>query len=126
MARLFRVVVPVNDIELAATYYQALLGVAGRRVSPGRHYFDCGGTILACYDPRADGAECDPKPLPDRLYFAVRNLEAAYVNATACDCSDVEGGIEAHPWGERSFYLKDPFGNPLGFVDENTIFTGEG
>ncbi len=32
-----------------------VLGVAGERVSPGRHYFDCEGVILACFDPRADG-----------------------------------------------------------------------
>ena len=28
------------------------------------------------------------------------------------------------PWGERSFYLRDPFGNPLCFVDAATLFTG--
>jgi len=29
------------------------------------------------------------------------------------------------PWGERSFYAHDPFGNPLCFVDATTIFTGK-
>ena len=52
--RLFRVIQPVDDIELAARFYAQLLGFAGERVSPGRHYFDCGGTILACYDPVRD------------------------------------------------------------------------
>jgi hypothetical protein len=28
------------------------------------------------------------------------------------------------PWGERSFYVKDPWGNGLCFVDEKTLFTG--
>jgi hypothetical protein len=28
------------------------------------------------------------------------------------------------PWGERSFYAFDPFGNGLCFVDEKTVFTG--
>ena len=28
------------------------------------------------------------------------------------------------PWGERSFYAFDPFGNGLCFVDETTVFTG--
>jgi len=28
------------------------------------------------------------------------------------------------PWGERSFYAVDPFGNPLCFVDQKTLFTG--
>jgi uncharacterized glyoxalase superfamily protein PhnB len=34
--------------------------------------------------------------------------------------------IEKRPWGERSFYVSDPFGNPLCFVDERTVFTGGG
>jgi extradiol dioxygenase family protein len=46
MPRLFRVIVPVSDIERAAHFYGALLGDVGQRVSPGRHYFDCEGTIL--------------------------------------------------------------------------------
>jgi hypothetical protein len=37
-----------------------------RRVSGGRHYFDCGGAILACYDALADG---DPERiLPQTLF----------------------------------------------------------
>ena len=54
-ARLFRVIVPVSNIDEAASYYAAVLANPGRRISPGRHYFDCGQCILACFDPRADG-----------------------------------------------------------------------
>jgi len=32
--------------------------------------------------------------------------------------------IETQPWGERSFYCTDPFGNKLCFVEEGTTFTG--
>ncbi len=39
-ARLFRVILPVADIEAAAAFYATLLDDAGMRVSPGRHYFD--------------------------------------------------------------------------------------
>jgi hypothetical protein len=28
------------------------------------------------------------------------------------------------PWGERRFWARDPFGNPISFVDEKTLFTG--
>ena len=34
------------------------------------------------------------------------------------------GRIARRPWGERSFYLREPFGNPLCFVDSATLFTG--
>jgi len=53
--RLYRIILPVPDIEGASAFYGSVLGMPGQRVSPGRHYFDCGGTILACYDPVADG-----------------------------------------------------------------------
>jgi len=34
------------------------------------------------------------------------------------------GGIVVRPWGERSFYVEDPWKNPLCFVDEKTVYTG--
>ena len=126
--RLFRVIVPVGDIEAATRFYQALLGDAGRRVARGRHYFDCGGTILACYDPRADGDDVDARPNQENLYFAVENLENAFERARgatgAAAGGRVDDRIETRPWGERSFYMSDPFGNPLCFVDAATVFTG--
>lgn len=41
-------------VDRAAAFHEAVLHVAGHRVSPGRHYFDCEGTILACYAPKDD------------------------------------------------------------------------
>ncbi len=35
------------------------------------------------------------------------------------------GEVVRRPWGERSFYAYDPWGNGLCFVDENTLFTGK-
>jgi len=122
--RLFRVILPVSDIERAASFYGALLGLQGKRVSPGRHYFDCGGTILACFDPGADGDDWDAKPNPDHVYFAVADLEACYERAMGLPCDSLEDAIRTRPWGERSFYARDPFGNRICFVDEETAFTG--
>ena len=78
MAHLYRVILPVGDIERAAAFYAAVLGDPGRRVSPGRHYFDCEGTILACFDPQADGDGYAAKPNPEPLYFAVADLRSVY------------------------------------------------
>ncbi len=132
--RLFRVILPVADIERAARFYGRVLGTAGRRVSPGRHYFDCGGTILACFDPRSDGDGYEPSPNPEHLYFAVADLDATFEAARAAGArfppgaihGDRAGGIALRPWGERSFYADDPFGNRLCFVDAATTFTGAG
>jgi predicted enzyme related to lactoylglutathione lyase len=120
------VILPVADIERAAAFYGAVLGIPGNRISPGRHYFSCGGTILACYDPIADGdGEQNGwrfHPL-QYLYFSVSDLEAALARVQSAG-GIIDGGIEAMPWGERLFYARDPFDNPVCFVDERTLFTG--
>src|SRR5208282_81338 len=76
--RLFRFIIPASNIEEAVTFYSAVLEQPGKRVSPGRHYFECGSAILACVDPRADGDAWDAKPNPDHVYFAVGDLDACY------------------------------------------------
>jgi uncharacterized glyoxalase superfamily protein PhnB len=122
-ARLFRVILPVPDIEAAASFYARVLEIPGSRVSGGRHYFDCGGTILACYDALADG---DPEPVgpnPQYVYFSVDDLDGARRRAEEAGCRDLTD-IEVRPWGERSFYAVDPFENPICFVDARTLFTG--
>ena len=131
-ARLFRVILPVDDIEAAAPFYAALLDDAGMRVSPGRHYFRCGDVMLAVYAPRADGDDRTPRPNFDHVYFAVDDLPAVFeraqrvggLSAVIGDGGLPMGQIAVRPWGERSFYLSDPFGNPLCFVDAATLFTG--
>jgi predicted enzyme related to lactoylglutathione lyase len=131
--RLFRVIVPVDDLDTAARFYATLLDSPGMRISAGRHYFMCGGVIVAVYDPRADGdAGRAPRPNFEHIYFAVEDLEAAYRRAQQVGGLSTETGdgglpmgeIARRPWGERSFYLHDPFGNPICFVDEASIFKG--
>jgi uncharacterized glyoxalase superfamily protein PhnB len=120
---LFRVILPVPDIEAAASFYARLLGMPGSRVSSGRHYFDCAGTILACFDALADG---DPEPVgpnPQYVYFSVDDLDAAHERAREAGSQELTD-IEVRPWGERGFYARDPFENPICFVDSQTLFTG--
>ena len=124
MVKLFRVILPVGEIEAAAEFYSVLLGMEGKRVSGGRHYFDCGGTILACFDPRADGDGFDARPNPDCVYFAVDDLQGCFVRAKELGCQVIDENIKTQPWGERSFYAKDPFGNPICLVDQETVFVG--
>jgi len=123
--KLFRVILPVPDVEAAARFYSALFEQPGQRVSAGRHYFDCDGVILACFDPRADGDLFDARPNPDHIYFAVENIDALFARARQLGFSEIDTQIKTWPWGERSFYAVDPFGNPLCFVDQQTIFTGK-
>jgi len=124
--RLYRVILPVADIEQATIFYNAVLGISGQRVSPGRHYFNCGGIILSCYDPIADGdgklGEWNFHPL-QYIYFAVSDLEATKLRVQSAG-GIIDGDIKKMPWGERMFYARDPFGSRISFVDERTLFTG--
>ena len=97
MATLYRVILPVTDIEHAARFYAALLGDPGKRISPGRHYFHCGGTILACFDPRADGDNFDASPNPDHFYFAVPDLDRVFSIAKQQGCREIEPAIKTRP-----------------------------
>jgi uncharacterized glyoxalase superfamily protein PhnB/catechol 2,3-dioxygenase-like lactoylglutathione lyase family enzyme len=128
--KVFRVVLEVADLERAVAFYSQLLGLEGRMQRGSRAYFDCGPVILAVLDPSRGGIE--PRPNSGDLYFAVGNIEEIYARARTLDCLSqdgvhgVSGGeIVTRPWGERSFYVKDPWGNGLCFVDETTLFTGE-
>jgi hypothetical protein len=51
------------------------------RASRGRHYFDCGGVVLALYRPRADGDDRAPRPNWDHVYFSVNDLPAVFERA---------------------------------------------
>ena len=129
--RLFRIILQVPDLDQAGQFYGELLGDKGRRIPrAGRHYIDCGPVILALVDVTTEGETA--KPLPDNIYFAVSDLEAVHAKAKALNClssADVHGASAAdivmRPWGERSFYVTDPWNNKLCFVDENTLFTGK-
>lgn len=130
--RIFRVILPVDDIERAANFYSTVLDTPGTRVSPGRHYFHCGGVVLACVDASAEGDGHSLRPNAEHVYFAVDDLEERHQACIAAGgdlrtphVHDKPGGVIAtRPWGERSFYCIDPFGNPICFVDHRTLFTG--
>ncbi len=122
----------VTDIAAASQFYCALFGSPGFRVSAGRHYFECGGVILAVYDAMADGDRGAVRSNAEHVYFAVPDLPSVFARAEALGTLSTEigdgglpmGQIARRPWGEVSFYLHDPSGNPLCFVDEQSIYRG--
>jgi catechol-2,3-dioxygenase len=131
---LYRIILQVDNLDQAEEFYGKLLGDRGRRIPRGsRHYIDCGPVILALVDVNGEGIPgLEPKPLPVYIYFAVSDVEAVYQRAQELQCLSTEdvhgesaGDLVKRPWGERSFYAHDPWGNGLCFVDENTLFTGK-
>ena len=130
----FRIYLQVDNLDNAEDFYGKLLGDRGRRIPRGgRHYIDCGPVILALVDVTGEGTiDTKPEPIPDYIYFSVANLESVHTRAKELNClsdEDIHGAsageIVKRPWGERSFYVHDPWGNGLCFVDENTLFTGK-
>lgn len=133
MPQLFRVLVPALAIEAAAVFYERALSVRGKRVSPGRHYFDRDGTILACFDPEADGERRSATPNPEAIYISVVDIEKTDRLAKEAGARLTEGSppgvgplgeIHGRPTGETSFCVIDPFGNEVCFVAEATVFRG--
>jgi catechol 2,3-dioxygenase-like lactoylglutathione lyase family enzyme len=124
----FRLNVEVGDLDAAAAFYTKLLGVQGRKQPGRRCYFSCGPVTLQVLDVSSIGA---PHPAAKALYFTVKNLEAAFSRAKVLGCLSREdvhdapgGGIVVRPWGERSFYAVDPWGNPVCFIEEGTVYSG--
>ncbi|MEP7076086.1 MAG: VOC family protein [Acidobacteriota bacterium] len=122
--RLFRVFVPVSDLAVGIKFYGELFDDPGREIRGGRHYIDCGEVILAI-------VENSGPPIADHLYFSVDDLDQVFDRAGKLGCLETgevhgepSGAIVIRPWRERSFYVRDPFGNGLCFVDSKTLFTG--
>ena len=124
MTRLFRIVVTVSDIEAATAFYENALRVKGIRISKGRHHFNTGSCILACYDPLTEGDEMGKGWMLHKnhyIYFSVTNLESTFLRLKNSDCQEIDRDITQSASGERFFNARDPFGNPICFVDEKTI-----
>ena len=121
----FRLNIEVGDLEKAIGFYTRLLALDGRRQPGNRVYFNAGPVTLQVLQVSA------PHTAAKALYFTVKDLEAAFARAKELGCLSQEsvhdapgGGIVVRPWGERSFYALDPWGNPLCFVEEGTVYTG--
>jgi len=131
---LYRIILQVDNLDRAEEFYGKLLNDRGRRIPrASRHYIDCGPVILALVDVTGGNTiETKPEPLPDYIYFSVNDLDAVHERARELQClsnedvhGDSAGEIAKRPWGERSFYVHDPWGNGLCFVEEGTLFTGK-
>jgi len=125
--KLFRVTVEVSRLDAAAAFYATLLGVPGTRHPGARHYFDCGGVVLAVLDVSSGGMT--PTPGPKSLYFAVDDIAAVHARAVGLAAlapyqvhGQPAGQVIERPWGERSFYVVDPWGNDLCFVQDGTLY----
>ena len=124
----FRLNVEVGNLEKAIHFYSTLLGVEGRKQPGSRVYYECGPVTLQVVDV---SSAREPHIAAKALYFTVKDLEAIFERARSLGSLSREsvhdapgGGIVVRPWGERSFYVEDPWKNPLCFVEVGTVYSG--
>ncbi len=120
--RAFRIAVPASDLGRSRAFYERVLGIDADATVPSRLYFHCGDFIVALIDWSTQGRV---HPLPDHLYLATGELDQVFERAVAAG-AEITSPIEDRPWGERSFYCRDPDLHPLCFVDDATLFLGRG
>jgi catechol 2,3-dioxygenase-like lactoylglutathione lyase family enzyme len=126
--KLFRVTIEVSDLEKATALYSDLLATPGKRHPGARHYYDCGGVILAVLDVSRGGVP--PTAGPKSMYFAVDDVIAVHARAQKLGVlapyqvhGQPAGDVITRPWGEKSFYVVDPWGNDLCFCEDGTLYT---
>jgi uncharacterized glyoxalase superfamily protein PhnB len=122
--RVFRLAIPSSRIDTSRRFYETVLGVAADDTVPSRIYFHCGEVIVAVIDWAVEPLG-EFRSTPEHVYFATDELDAVYERAEQAGAFEITP-IEARPWGERSFYCRDPDGNRLCFVDDSTLFLGRG
>ena len=124
MTLLFRVVLPVKNLQQAVTFYRGLLGSDGERISPGWHYFTLGSCVLACHDADAEG-DAPGLPHTEPLYLAVdESVVQLRVRMTKLEPRSIDEQVGLLPTGESGFRMQDPSGNTLCVVDSRTLVRG--
>jgi catechol 2,3-dioxygenase-like lactoylglutathione lyase family enzyme len=123
--QLFRLNIEVGDLSTAKRFYEELLGAQGRGQAGNRFYMNAGAVTLQVVGVPT------PHPAAKALYFVTPNLDAVHTSAASLGALSNElvhglkaGDISVKPWGERSFYADDPWGNPLCFVEAGTQYAG--
>jgi catechol 2,3-dioxygenase-like lactoylglutathione lyase family enzyme len=134
VANLCKVILPASRMEPSDAFFTEMLGLEPDTSVPNRHFFPTGSCELALVDSvehaRTHGSPDEPfRPSPEVVYFAVPDLDAAWERASRLALPPLQGhdvgvGVQQRVWGERSFYGLDPAGNPICFVDDQTLYTG--
>lgn len=124
------VVLPTTDLGRSDAFYEALLELEAHTAVPKRHSFATRSCRLTLVEPVGPATELPEfRPNPEVVYFAVPDLDAAWARAQQLGLDSLGDdhvgiGILQRVWGERSFYGRDPSGNPICLVDDQTLYTG--
>ena len=119
--KLYQVSLGVENIDKAESFYRQLLGTAGQRKGAGGVHFKCGELVLICHLSKQSADLARAAATATHLLFVVADLEALFGQAKTAGCASMDDQVTHLPWGDRSFSVTDPFGNPLSFIDVETM-----
>jgi predicted enzyme related to lactoylglutathione lyase len=105
-------ILEVADVRTTVAYYERVFGL----VPTWMWEENVGGVTtevapIELYFSRADA------PTPSRLAVFVDDADMAYAKYRAAGAEIVDE-LETHPWGLRTFTVKDPDGNLIGISHE--------
>jgi len=122
--------IDVDDLERAASFYCAALGLTvGRRLGESVRELLGGSTPIYLLQKSAGTLATRASPqrrdyvrhwTPVHLDFVVADIEAAVTRARAAGAT-TEGPVQTHPWG-RIALMADPFGHGFCLIE----FLGRG
>ena len=103
MPKLFRVILPVADIELAKTFYSLVLEMPGERVSRAAITSIAAApcSLATTRSPMAMSAKMVGSITPDSMSISLFPISIKPTSALQAGATIVEGGIQRMPWGER-------------------------
>ena len=88
--KIFRITIEVSGLDQAAAFYAKLLDDPGKRHPGARHYFDCGGVVLALEDPESRMSRLAKA---DLLHGELTSIDDTLERVQAVTPDDVQIGV---------------------------------
>ena len=108
-----------NDVKKLKTFYENALQLKGDIYDGNYAEFVVGENVLAIYSLEAHNEIAPNSAEPSSnnsiiLEFYVADVDKEYKRLTDMDVKTVKAPT-TQPWGNRSFYFRDPDGNLISF-----------
>ena len=94
MAHLYRVILPVSEIEAATSFYSTVLGSPGTRISPGRHYFSSvRARSSRATTHRLTGTDTRPHPIQNPSTLPCPTSRGSSLHVTMPEHNSLKGAL---------------------------------
>ncbi|MDW7669304.1 MAG: VOC family protein [Bacillota bacterium] len=108
-----------NDVKKLKTFYENILQLKGEIYEDNYAEFVVGKNVLAIYSLKAHNEIAPDSAEPSSnnsiiLEFDVDDVDKEYKRLIEMDVETVKAPT-TQPWGNRSFYFRDPDGNLISF-----------